>query len=376
MNHTDFDYEPRRALASTAAMKGLLLLAIVAVLYLAADLFIPVAIALLFSLLLSPIVRYLARFRIPPAFTAAILVLGMLSVSVGAVVSLAGPAEKWLIEAPRTVRDFQRQIAGSGEQLKSLQELATEVEKLTELDSPDTSQQVVVSGPGLFENLLNGLPSVVTFAGIVTFLTYFLLASNDSLLSRVVKIQSSWSDRRRIVLIAREIQSEVSRYLATVTIINAALGFAVAFALYMLEVPNPVLWGAMVYVFNFAPYLGAVASFVVMLIVGITTFDVLGDALMVPATFLVLTILEGQLVTPSIVGKRMSLGPVTVFLSVVFWGWLWGAAGALMAVPLMTCLRVICDNVPGLGSIALLMGSTPKEPIPIVDSNARIVSNH
>jgi predicted PurR-regulated permease PerM len=154
------------------------------------------------------------------------------------------------------------------------------------------------------------------------------------------------------VSISRQIEVDLSHYLATVTTVNFMLAIAVAAAMHWLEVPNPVLWGAMAGLFNFAPYVGALVSAAIMTIVGITTFDTLSDALMVPLTLLVLTILEGQVITPSVLGRRLAVHPLVVFLSIVFWGWLWGIAGALMAVPIITCLKVITDHVPQLNFLA------------------------
>ena len=134
--------------------------------------------------------------------------------------------------------------------------------------------------------------------------------------------------------------------------------------MYWLDVPNPFLWGTMVALFNFAPYVGAVVSTGVLTVVGLSTFDTLGDSLTPAAVFLCLTILEGQLITPTILGHRMALSPIFVFLAVIVWGWLWGIAGALMAVPIVTGLKVVCDHVPGLARVGDFVRSDEPRPIP------------
>lgn len=341
-------------------------LSVLATLYLAADLLIPVAFAVLLYFLLSPVVRSLQKFRVPATFTAAALVLGLLATVVLVFGFLAEPAERWLKEAPRSIRDLQNTSLSNNERLANIQEIAEEVDELRQPDAPVKSQSVVVRRPGMIENIVGGLPSIMAFVGIVVFLTFFLLASGDTLLRRMTRCGRDWQECRRIVAITRQVRSELSRYLLTVTTINFSLGLALSGAMYLLDVPNPLLWGLMTALFNFAPYLGAVASVSVLAIVGLSTFDTLAEAALVPSALLLLTVLEGQLVTPAILGRRMALSPVFIFLSVIAWGWLWGVAGALMAVPIVTIIKVICDHVPGLAHIgdfvrndALGIGDTP-----------------
>jgi predicted PurR-regulated permease PerM len=319
-----------------------------AALYVASDLLVPVAFAMLLYVLLSPAVQRFKRLGIPVPLAAGVLVSLILAVAVLLIASLATPAEEWLDDAPRTIRDLRTRFLLDEGRLADIQQLAKDVDELATTKPATAAQPVVVEGPGTLENVLGGLPGLIVSAGIVIFLTFFLLASDDSLLRSVTRCGRDWGERRRIVKIARTIQADLSGYLATVTVINIALGAAVVVALHLLEVPNPLLWGATATLLNFVPYLGATAMMLVLTLVGLTTFDDLNRALLVPATFLVLTILEGQLFTPAVLGRRMAVGALVVFLSVAVWGWLWGMAGALMAVPLTMCFKVFCDHIPGL----------------------------
>ena len=348
---------------SRIALLTLCTLGVLAALYVAADLLTPIALAILLSLLLSPIVRVLQRFSVPRALAAGVLVVAIVSGLAAALAALATPAEEWLRQAPTSLRELQEQLTSDSGALADIQELAEEVEGLAGRDS-STAQPVVVKGPGLLENVLGGLPSVLAFAGIVVFLSFFLLASGDTLLRRVTRCGRNWAERRRIVMIARETQSDLSRYLLTVTAINLSLGGLVALIVSVLGVPNPLLWGATAALFNYAPYAGAMATAVLLTLVGLTSFDSLGEAFAVPGSFLVLTILEGQVVTPAVLGQRMALSPVIVFLAVVVWGWLWGIAGALMAVPIVTSLKVMCDHVPALGPFGAILRRDLDTPMP------------
>lgn len=332
-----------------AAVVGLLVLAVVYTLYFAAGLLVPIAIAIFISITCSPIVRYLTRWRIPQSLSAALIVGTIMSILTLAALALAGPAEKWLNDAPGAIRDLQDKILPAKGPMADFQELADEVNELGSVDSPKKTPSVVIQGPGLLENVVGGLPAMLASVGIVIFLSFFLIAAGDSFLRKMTLCGRNWSERRRIVSIARRVQSEMSRYLAAITLINCFLGAAVALAMQLLGMPNPLLWGAMVAILNFAPYIGALVSATVLTLVALTTFSDTADALAVPGVFLILTVLEGQVVTPAMLGRRMALSPAIVFLSVIAWGWLWGIAGALMAVPITTSLKVVCDHLPSLG---------------------------
>jgi predicted PurR-regulated permease PerM len=363
---------PRR---TSFALNALLILAVTACLYFAADLLTPIAFAFLLNLLLSPFVRWLKRFGVPAGLSAFGIVATLVGLLVLAVSLLAEPAERWIREAPQTIRELQTDLFTAKSHLEGIQELAEEVEELARPTEADDAQPVVVKGPSIAENLLIGLPAAAAFVGIVMFLTFFLLASGETLLRRMTRCGRNWAERRRIVMIARQIQREQSRYLATVTLINLLLGAATAVAMYWLEVPNPFLWGTMVALFNFAPYVGAVVSASVIAVVGLSTFDTPSASLAPAAVFLMLTILEGQLITPMVLGQRMALNPLFVFLAVIVWGWLWGIAGALMAVPIVTSVKVICDHVPGLEQLGSFVSGRRRVPAsPRLRSAARPAS--
>jgi predicted PurR-regulated permease PerM len=187
-------------------------------------------------------------------------------------------------------------------------------------------------------------------------LLYFLLASGDLFLRKTIAVTPRFSDKKRAVDIAQQVEAAVSRYFFTVTFINICLGCAVTVAMYLLGVPNPVLWGVMVFTLNFIPYIGDIISFTVLTIVGLLSFDQLLQSLMVPGVFYLLTAIEGYLITPIIVSRRLSLNPVVIILSVLFWGWMWGVGGALLAVPILVALKTVCDRVDSLNVFGEYLG--------------------
>ncbi len=329
--------------ASLVVQAGLLILAILYTLYFARFLLVPLTAALLLHQLLYAPVQWLHRRGLPLALGAGLVLSGVLGLIGLAGNFLAEPAEAWLKEAPASLHELSvrlRATAGTGA-IEELRDLGEEVEELISVHEADSATQVVrIEGPGLLGNLAVGME--VAAAGlIITFFTcFFLLIAGNRLARALVALGSTADSRRRISMTLRDVRKEVSTYLNTVTVINIGLGFAVAFMLWMLDVPDPALWGVMVCLFNFAPYVGAIASAFALTVVGVTAFDTLGEALLVPGLFLILTTIEGSLVTPMIVGRRVSLNSLLVFLSVVFWGWIWGPAGALMAVPVTSSLSV------------------------------------
>jgi predicted PurR-regulated permease PerM len=247
--------------------------------------------------------------------------------------------------------------------MADIQELADEVSELGAAEATEMTTSVVLQAPGILENVVGSLPAALASTGIIVFLSFFLLASGDSVLRKLARCGRSWSERRRIVSIARRAQSDMSRYLTTVTLINVGLGVAVTLTMHLFNVPNPLLWGAMAAVLNFAPYIGALVTAIILTLVALMTVPTLAEALMVPGAFLILTVLEGQVITPAVLGRRMALSPAVVFVSVIVWGWIWGIAGALMAVPLTTALKVVCDHSPALGLLGSFLHSDSKSKV-------------
>jgi predicted PurR-regulated permease PerM len=187
--------------------------------------------------------------------------------------------------------------------------------------------------------------------GLSLVLLLFMLASGDLFQEKLIKVLPTLSDKKRALHIARDIEHEVSRYLFTVTSINAGVGVVTGLAFWMIGMPSPILWGLATGLANYLPYIGpgimAIASFGI----AVVAFDTIWGALLPPFLFLVIATVEGQIVTPMIVGQRHSLNPVAILLSIAFWGWIWGIIGALIAVPLLVTAKVIADYVDGFRPI-------------------------
>lgn len=336
---------------------GLFLLAFFWVLSETRGLFLPVVIAGLLTFLLDPIVRWLHRFKIPRSVAAACVLLTFLALFGLGVHSSLEPAQEWIGDLPKSMKQVERKLQRLMEPVEEVSEAAREVERLAKIPGGDTTQKVEVSStPSLGESLYDGTLSLLLTTAVVLILTYFLLASGDLFLQKLVRMLPRMHDRKKVVGIARQIQQEVSTHLFTISMINVALGMCVGLATYWIGLPDPLIWGVMAAGLNFIPYVGAMGGMVILLGASLLHFDEPLHALLPSAVYLLLTSIEGSLVTPTILGRRLSLNPVVIFLGLFFWGWIWGVAGAFLAVPLLIALKIVCDHLEPLAPIGEFLG--------------------
>ena len=350
---------PLRVRLATIArcLVALTAIAFAAVCYIASDILTTLALALLLSLLLSPLVTALERLKLPRALASGVVVLLAVGIAVVAVVALSQPMREWANKAPAAIQSVKQRI----HKLQgSVEQVTKSAESLTSLEStlrPPPAGETSSTG-SVLRNVLAATPHALETLASVILLMYFFLSSGDNFLRRLVEVAPGMTEKRTVVTIARDIQREMSRYLFTITLINLGLGTATAIACALLGVPNAILWGALACLLNFAPYVGAAITILVLTVVGLTTFDSVGHALAVPITFLVLATIEGQLVTPTIIGRRLTVNPVVVFVWLLIWGALWGISGLLLAGPLLACFRIVCQHTAALRPIYVLIGET------------------
>lgn len=339
------------------SLTGLFVLALFYTLYLARSFFLPIILALLLSFLLSPVVRGLKKLRIPEGLGAAVVVLGLLGLLGLGVYELALPAYDWMEQAPRSLRKVESKLRGLKKPVQTMSKATEQVEKIAKVTAGREPAKVTVTTETLGQRVFSQATDFVAGGGVMFILLYFLLASGDTFLRKLIRAIPSLSDKKRAVGIARQIETEVSTYLTTITLINFVLGGAVAAAMLLIGVPNPLLWGVLAAFANYVPYLGAISMTTVLAMVGLLTFDGLGQALLVPGAFVGLHLLESYLLTPLILGRRLTLNPVVIFLGLIFWGWLWGITGAVLAVPIMVVFKILCDHSEPLAPIGEFLGS-------------------
>lgn len=312
----------------------------------------PIVLGLLIALTLSPVVRALRRLGVPEVVSAMVLVISFGVFAATALYFLSGPAGDMMNEVPRIRSELREKLDGVKEHIEKVQEASKEVEKIasgaTDDEAPGQQTVVVNDEPGVVTKALSSLAGLGSSLFIALILSMFLLAAGDMYQRKLVEALPTLTDKKRALRISNDIERQISRYLGAITAINAMLGLAVGSTLYLLGMPYAYLWGTAAFALNYLPYIGALTGVLLCAAVSVVTFDTLGDALVPPLAYLGLTSLEGQVLTPMLVGRHLKLNAAVVFVAVVFWAWLWGVAGALMAVPFLVFLKVVCDNVPAL----------------------------
>jgi predicted PurR-regulated permease PerM len=338
------------------ALTGLFILAAFYTLYFGRAFFLPIVLALLLNFLFSPVVRTMKKLRIPEGLGAALVVFGLLGALVLGMYQLSGPAYEWAQKAPQTMRRLETKLRDFKKPVQTMSKATEQVEKITQVGGGSQPPTVEVRTESLGERVFSQATDLVANGMVMFILLFFLLASGDLFLRKLIRVLPSLADKKKAVEIARQIETDISAYLVTITIINIGLGVAVWGITTLLGVPNPLLWGVLAMVTNYIPYLGAIIMIVVLAMVGFLTFKDTTQALMVPLSFVGLNILESYLVTPMILGRRLTLNPVVIFLALTFWGWLWGITGALLAVPIMVVFKIFCDHSEPLRSIGEFLG--------------------
>jgi predicted PurR-regulated permease PerM len=347
---------PEQAVVLRSLMlTGLFLLVLFHTLRVARDLFLPLMLAFFLVFLLSPLVRLLKRAHIPEALGAALLLVALVGgVGVG-LHSLVAPATEWIAKAPASVTRIQGKLRSLRFPMEQMTRTAAQVER-TIAGDPGTAVSVVKSPAWIKEALFGGTTAFLSEAVVVIVLLYFLLASGDLFLRKLIKVLPTFKDKKRAVEIAREIESNISTYLFTVTLINAGVGVAVGVGVWLLGMPNSVLWGVIACVLTYIPYLGALVGIGILGLAALLVFDDLGHALAVPAVYMVVSFLEGNFITPLVLGRRLTLNPVVIFVGILFWFFLWGIPGALLAVPTLAVFKIVCDHVDTLAPIGEFFG--------------------
>lgn len=337
-------------------LAGLFLLAVFHTLRVARDLFLPLMLAFFLSFLLRPPLRMLKRAHIPEAVGAALLLLVLVGgVGLG-LYSLVTPATQWIAKAPGSVTRIQRKLGTLRFPMEQMNRTADQVERTIAGDSGTAPVSAVKSPAWIKQALFGGTTAFLSEAVVVIVLLYFLLASGDLFLRKAITALPTSEDKQRAVDLAREVENKVSTYLFTITLINLGVGVAVGVGVWLLNMPNPVLWGALACVLTYIPYLGAVLGIGILGLAALLAFDDLGHALAVPGVYVLVSFVEGNFITPLIVGRRLTLNPLVIFVGLLFWFFLWGIPGALLAVPILAVFKIVCDHVDRLAPIGEFFG--------------------
>lgn len=337
----------RRLRSLRTPLRVLMLLAIAVALVLAKDLLIPLVLAAFIALALNPVVAGLARWHIPRAVGSLTLMLALgAAVGVG-IAALSGPASGWMREAPAVLREIGYRVRHMTRPLTEVSHAASLSLARIGVGPPAPGAQAAGPGAFSFNDVVHAAPGILAAVLTVALLVFFFLTYGDRMRNRVATASPTFGYRRIALRVVRGIQVEISRYLLAVTVINVCLGLATAAILWLFKMPDPLLWGGLVTLLNYMPYVGAITNTLLLLVVGFLHFHAPLDAIAPAACFAVLAALEGNVVTPMIIGNRLRLSPVAILVWLLLWGWMWGIPGALLAVPMLTCLKLITEWLPG-----------------------------
>jgi predicted PurR-regulated permease PerM len=330
---------------------GIFILMTIAALYFARAFFMPVMLAFLLALTLTPIVRFLRKRGIPEVVSATLLVLFSIFVFVSAGYLLSGPVIDLINNSYSIGQQLTERLAPFKRPLERVMDLAHQLEALTETSQEPGVQRIAVAPSGFLSTAASNILEAGTSITIVFVLSLFLLASGTLFYEKIVQSFTSMTQKKRALRVVYDVESEISHYLLTVAVINAGLGTVIGLGLWGLGMPNPLVWGATAALLNFLPYVGALMTILLVAVIALISFDTIAYALLAPAFVMLCDIVEGQFVTPMVVGRRLEINAVAIFIAIAFWSWLWGFVGALMAVPLLVVIKVFCDHFESLSPV-------------------------
>jgi predicted PurR-regulated permease PerM len=344
----------------SVSLTGLFVLATFYTLYFARDFILPILLAWILSSLLAPIVRLFKRVRIPEPLSALFIILALLGILSYGVYSLSDPVAAWIHRAPQVLTDVRAKLQNFIQPVTQVQQTTKEIDKMTSLGKGEEAPAVEIKKPGMGEVILRRAKDLLLGGGVMLILLYFLLASGDLFLLKLVKILPTMEDKKIAVEIYRQIEKDVSTYLTVVTLIYIGFGCLIGSAMYLLGMPNPWLWGVMAAVLAYIPYLGALVGVSTVTVVAILTFDDIFRILSVPIVYFTADTIQANLIFPMALGRRLALNPVVIFIWLIFCGWIWSITGALLAVPLLAIIKIIFDHIEQLAPIGEFLGSENK----------------
>jgi predicted PurR-regulated permease PerM len=347
----------------TVFLGGLFILALLAAAYLAKEVLLPIILAFILKLLLQPVMRWMARLRLPRVLASLLVIAALFGVMVGLGELLSAPAAHWANKLPEGLPRLQERVKIISAPLNTLNHLLIHAKSMMGKAIPGGPTGAVAAatpGSDLQAALMAGAQTF-TAQFLTTFLVlFFLLMSGDTFLRRLVEVMPRFRDKRQVTDISQQIETDISVYLVTITVMNALVGIATGLAMWALGLEDAVLWGAIAFLLNFVPILGPLTGVAIFLGVGMLSLDPLWKAFMPMVLYSVIHIIEGETLTPMLLARRFTLNPVLVIISLLFWDWMWGIPGAILAVPMLAILKIICDRIRSLAALGhFLEGEKP-----------------
>lgn len=330
-----------------------------AALYVTRAVVLPIVLAILLKLLLQSGVRRLERFHVPRALAALVMITILFVSLVSMGTALSGPAHDWVGRLPEGLPRLRERLSFISGPIESVQHFLTNAENYVSFSTSQMAQPAPVSpgvsSGGLSELVFAGTASFASGLFMTVIVLFFLLISGDLFLRRLVEVLPRFRDKRAAVMISQQIESDISAYLKTITIMNAAVGVATGLVTWAIGLDNPTLWGVLAFLLNYMPVIGPIICILILVLAGMLEMESLWTSFMPAVGFLTIHLAEGQFITPMLVARRFTLNPVVVIISLIFWYWMWGVPGAVLAVPVLAIAKIVCDGVPPWAAIGHLI---------------------
>ena len=359
----------------------LTLLALSYTLYFAKPVMLPITGAFLLNLLFSPLVKIFQRYGIPHVVGTCVVMGTFLGIVAFALSFTAEPAQIWLEKKDDNIAILKTKLNKLREPMAGFLEVSKEIDKLSSGDVTTTNDKaantigsgidpveddsllnqgsaipVAVSQPSISSRIFSSTGDALVGISLMLILLFYLLASGDRGLEKLVEIMPTFRNKRRVVELTKVIQGSISKYLLTTTSINAGLGIVIGTGMWAIGMPNPVLWGFVAMLLNFLPFVGAFVGAGIVFLVAVISFDTLSYAALAPAIYLAANVFEANFITPIMIGRSVSLHPVWLMVFFVIVGWVWGVGGAIVAIPLLAVIKITCDHIEPLMPIGTFLG--------------------
>lgn len=340
--------------------------------YVARDFLIPTAGAIVLALVLTPVANTFERLHLPPSMSAAASVL-LLATGLAALLAISIPAlTNWIDQTPYLTYTLERKLEGVRKSIAVVQEVSKQVEQAASAATPTTPtvtppEKVVVREKSLMAELASTTPGLLLQVFYAAVLAFLLLAHRNNSRRQIMRIPASFNTRVRLARVMRDINDRVGQYLFSLAVIYAGVAACATVALALLGFPNAIIWGALMGIAGFVPFIGSAVTIAVVALVALLTFDDWPSIVGAPAALLVIHLIEANLVTPMFVSRRCALNTVAVFASIALLGWMWGAIGAIVAVPLLILISTIAAHLPSLRWLEVLLA----DDRPVSDRLAR-----
>jgi predicted PurR-regulated permease PerM len=325
----------------------LVALAILCIAYLAAEIVLPIVLAFVLKLLFQPAMRLLEKLHFPRSLAALLLILLVFGAIVGIGAAISGPATEWAAKLPEGIPRLQERLKFLNQPVKALQTFLHQLDNFMQQGSVSSGGGASTIAATLFAGTTHFAASF--FETII--ILFFLLVSGSTFLKRMVEILPNFKEKRQVVEMSQDVEKNISAYLVTITVMNGAVGLATGVAMWLTGLGDPVLWGVVAFLLNYVPIMGPLLGVGIFLLAGLLVIDPLWLALLPAALYFLIHVAEGEIITPMLLARRFTLNPVLVIIALIFWFWMWGVPGAILAVPMLAVTKIVCDGIRPLAAI-------------------------